>query len=157
MKTMSNLKIRIRSAAITDLEALTGLLGELFEIEEDFSPDAELQRTGLQQLMQEPGAIILVAETGEEIAGMCTVQTVISTAEGGPAGILEDLIIQSKYRKQGIGRALVATAEKWAGERKLKRIQLLMESENEDALAFYFKMGWQGTRLICKRKKLIRD
>jgi ribosomal protein S18 acetylase RimI-like enzyme len=154
---MSNLKIRIRSAVLTDLEALTGLLGELFAIEEDFSPDTELQRTGLQQLMQEPGAVILVAETGQEIAGMCTVQTVISTAEGGPAGILEDLIIRGKYRRQGIGRALMAAAEKWAGERGLKRLQLLMESENEDALAFYFKMGWQGTGLICKRKRLIRD
>jgi ribosomal protein S18 acetylase RimI-like enzyme len=147
-------EILIRHARTQDIETLAALLEELFQIEKDFIPDAAHQRSGLYKLLEEAQAVILVAESRGEVIGMCTVQTVISTAEGGLAGILEDMIVAASARRQGIARALVKAAEEWAQERGLTRLQLLAESENETALRCYSSTGWHKTGLICLRKML---
>ena len=41
---------------------------------------------------------------------MCTVQTLISTAEGGPVGLVEDVIVRADYRGHGIGARLLTEA-----------------------------------------------
>ena len=51
---------------------------------------------------------IKVAEIDGAVRGMCTVQLVISTAEGGLAGLVEDLVVDRTYRGQGIGGLLTA-------------------------------------------------
>jgi GNAT superfamily N-acetyltransferase len=146
----------IRSAQEKDIDALSGLLQELFNIEKDFTANAARQRDGLKLMLVNPTAIVLCAETGGVPVGMCTVQTVISTAEGGPAGLLEDMVVTKKARGHGIGRALLKAAEAWAKGRGLTRLQLLSESDNEPALVFYLKSGWHWTALICLRKMLHR-
>jgi hypothetical protein len=40
--------VQIRKAELEDIQALVGLLQELFSIEKDFTPDAAKQRKGLQ-------------------------------------------------------------------------------------------------------------
>jgi ribosomal protein S18 acetylase RimI-like enzyme len=151
---MHNPAVKIRQAQSADLEDLTRLLQDLFTIETDFAPDPQRQRSGLEQLMKSSGAVILVAEIKAEVVGMCSVQTVISTAEGGPSGWLEDMIVKADMRKRGIGKALLAAAQKWAEEKGMTRLQLLSESDNEAALKFYFKNRWQWTGLVCRRKMI---
>lgn len=151
---MMRLKCAVRSAVLTDLESLTGMLKDLFEIEADFAPDAARQISGLKLLLKKTDAVILVAESGGELLGMCTVQTLISTAEGGPVGLLEDMLVKHYARRQGIGKALLEAAERWSQNRGLTRLQLLAENDNDPALRFYFKCGWQKTGLICQRKML---
>jgi ribosomal protein S18 acetylase RimI-like enzyme len=141
----------IRPARIDDIDPLTGLLQELFTLEADFVPNAARQMAGLKRLLRESRAVILIAESCGEVVGMCTVQTVISTAEGGNAGLLEDMIVARKARRQGIGRALLEAAQRWAEGRGLTRLQLLVERDNDPALKFYFKSGWLSTDLVCRR------
>jgi len=144
----------VRAARPPDLETLSGLLEELFILERDFAPDAARQISGLKMLLKKTDAIVLVAETGGRVVGLCSVQTLISTAQGGAVGLLEDMVVARGTRRRGIGRELLRAAEKWAEERRLTRLQLLAESDNEAALKFYFKCGWQRTGLICQRKML---
>lgn len=146
--------ISVRPACIEDIESLTTLLGDLFQIESDFVPNAALQEAGLKQLLTQPGAIVLVAELKGEVVGMCSVQTTISTAEGGPAGILEDMIVSSNARRRGIGKILLNAAERWSTEHGLTRLQLLAEADNDGAASFYKTLGWQSSGLICYRKLL---
>jgi len=135
------------------------LLGELFAIEADFEPDPERQRAGLDRLLASPGACVLVAETRVEVIGMCSVQTLVSTAEGGEAGLVEDLIVAEAFRRRGIGTRLMEEAECWARERGIERLQLLAETGNERALDFYRRNGWAKTGLgvLRKRVELARD
>jgi GNAT superfamily N-acetyltransferase len=142
----------VRPACIKDMATLIGLLRELFTLEIDYMPDSRRQRCGLEQLLQMDDAVVLVAERCGKVVGMCTVQTVISTAEGGPAGLLEDMFVETEYRRQGVGRGLLQAAESWAADRGLMRLQLLTEFNNTEALAFYFSAGWRNTRLTCLRK-----
>ena len=145
--------IIIRRAAAADIPVMTGLLGELFGIEDDFHIDPHSQRRGLELMLARPEErCVLVADTGSEVVGMCTLQVVVSTAMGGPAGLLEDLVVTTSHRGRSIGSRLLETMESWCVSRNILRIQLLADAHNERALDFYSVHAWQGTRLVCLRK-----
>ncbi|MGZ8136349.1 MAG: N-acetyltransferase family protein [Methylococcaceae bacterium] len=145
--------ITIRPAKPSDVAELVELLSELFSIESDFIFEPDKQRQGLQLLLENAGNCILVAELrsphDNNVVGFCTVQTLISTAEGGRVGLLEDLIIADGYRNQGIGKKLLGEAVRWGENQGLKRLQLLADKSNLPALEFYKKQDWQLTQLIC--------
>jgi GNAT superfamily N-acetyltransferase len=138
---------------------MVSLLGELFSIETDFSIDKARQRRGLKLMLD--GCLkhrcIKVAEVEGQVIGMCTAQTLISTAEGGIVALVEDVVIALQFRGQGIGRKLMESIEDWARSRGAARIQLLADRTNFSALDFYDKIGWRPTQLICLRRKWTSD
>ena len=148
--------VLIRPAKSADIPRMCSLLSELFAIESDFSPDSQKQAKGLSLLLNERSGLsaVLVAENGDEIVGMCSVQTLISTAEGGPVGLLEDLIVRKEYRGNGIGTRLLFEIFRWCDTKNILRLQLLRDVDNEYALKFYARSGWTDTRLVCMRKML---
>ncbi len=144
--------ITVRTATSADVEQMAELLKELFAIEADFVFDRDKQVRGLRQLLESGKDRVFVAESGGRAVGMCSVQTLISTAEGGPVGLLEDLIVTAAFRRQGIGEKLLAAAIDWAERQGFKRLQLLADKNNLPALKFYEKQAWRQTQLICLRK-----
>jgi ribosomal protein S18 acetylase RimI-like enzyme len=144
--------ITIRNAESSDVAQLAELLEELFAIEADFVFDRDKQVSGLKQLLDSGKDRVFVAESDKRIVGMCSLQTLISTAEGGPVGLLEDLIVTAEFRRQGIGEKLLAAAVDQAERQGLKRLQLLADKNNLPALKFYEKQDWRQTQLICLRK-----
>lgn len=143
----------IRRARRADLDALVALLAELFSLEADFRPHAGRQRRGLGLLLGSPrDRLVLVADQGGAVVGMATVQLVVSTAEGGLAGLVEDVIVAAGVRGGGIGRRLLARAEAWARRQGATRLQLLADRGNGRALRFYARTGWSRTRLVCLRR-----
>ena len=143
----------IRPARPADLEALVGLLRILFAIEADFDFDPARQRRGLAMLLAHEGAVVLVAETAGRVVGMCSGQLTISTAEGGFALLVEDMVVADAWHGRGLGRELLAALVQWAAEKKIGRLQLLADRNNTAALEFYGKLGWQPTELICLRRR----
>ncbi len=142
----------LRKARQQDLGELTALLRLLFSIEEDFSFNAATQRRGLEMMLENDRGCVLVAEEAGRVVGMCTGQVVVSTAEGGPALLVEDMVVDPAHRGQGIGRALMNAMAGWAVEQGATRLQLLADSNNQPGLAFYQRLGWQKTALICLRR-----
>lgn len=142
----------IRQARREDIASLADLLSLLFAVEEDFSFDRQRQEEGLGRLLDEPRSRVLVAEIDSCVVGMCSGQLTISTAEGGPAILVEDVVVVKKWRGHGIGRALLDNIALWAAEKGASRLQLLADRHNAGALDFYEKLGWQPTRMICLRK-----
>ena len=147
--------ITIRPALSTDIPQLVLLLEELFSIEADFLIDSDKQARGLALLLNSDKDYVLVAELSgcNKIVGMCSIQTLISTTEGGVVGLLEDLIVATDYRQQGIASSMIDAAFNWSKMQGLKRLQLLADKNNALALAFYQKQDWQPqpTQLICLR------
>lgn len=144
-------KIHIRQAIKNDIEAMVLLLKNLFELEKDFTFDPNRQKAGLENLLNTGQGLVLVAEHQHQVVGMCTGQTVISTAEGGPALLVEDVVVNSEWHGQGIGRQLLDSLSAWATRQGINRMQLLTDRNNHEALGFYEKIGWQRTELICFR------
>jgi len=126
----------------------------LFAIEADFAFDAARQRRGLEMLLAHEGAVILVAEAEGQVVGMCSGQSTISTAEGGFALLVEDVVVAEPWQGKGLGRELLAALEQWGAERKIGRLQLLADRNNAAALEFYCRLGWQSTELVCRRKRI---
>lgn len=141
-----------RQASTTDIPFLILLLKELFEIEKDFIFDENKQRRGLELLLANNKDCIMVAEHNSEVIGMCTVLIIISTAEGGYVGLVEDMVVKKAYARKNVGRQLLTAIEQWAQSQGLTRLQLLADKNNQPALAFYEKMAWQHTQLIGLRK-----
>ena len=150
----SDERITVRPARMEDLERLVGLLDLLFTIEADFRPDPARQQQGLALLLGEERARVLVAERADGVVGMCTGQLVVSTAEGGPALLVEDVVVDPDHRGRGVGRALLAALADWARGRGVRRLQLLADGSNGPALAFYDRLGWRATALVCRRLTL---
>lgn len=144
----------IRPGSSGDLPAMTRLLQELFAVETEFAVDTEKQRAGLQLLLDSARAGIWVAERRGRVVGMVTMQLVVSTAEGGFSGLLEDLVVSSAYRRRGLGKALLSAAVKWAREQGATRIQLLADGRNVPALIFYRKQEWLQTNMIALRRSI---
>jgi GNAT superfamily N-acetyltransferase len=144
----------IRPATEEDIPGICDLLSELFSIEADFEPDPVKQARGIGCMIDDPsgGTLLLVAESGGTVVGMATAQTLISTAEGGRVGFVEDVVVAREFRGQGIGSLMIEHLTNWAKEQKLKRLQLLADKENLPALTFYAGRQWNKTGLICLRK-----
>ena len=100
--------ITFRFAGPGDIPRLCDLLSELFSLESDFSPDREKQERGLSLLVNDqPGAsLILVAVAAETVIGVATIQTLVPTAEGGRVGLVEDVIVDERFRCPHAGQPL---------------------------------------------------
>lgn len=137
----------IRKAQLDDLRILVKLLGELFAIESDFKADFDTQYRGLKLLFDTPHCDILVAKYKNSAIGMVTVQRVISSAEGGYAGLIEDVVVNERYRGRGVGHSLIEAVITLAKEKGYVRLQLGADVGNLPALSFYQKRGFRQTSL----------
>jgi GNAT superfamily N-acetyltransferase len=147
--------VRIRRAKPSDLNSMLDLLRLLFSIEDDFIFDAKKQYRGLAMLLEHETAVVLVAESENRVFGMCTGQLVVSTAEGGYSLLVEDVVVETALRGQGVGRSLLEKLKEWAmGYNKVTRLQLLADRSNNEGLAFYKRTDWRRTNLICLRKTI---
>lgn len=146
-----DVKVRMRSAEPADLDSLVSLLAALFAIEEDFVFDEPKQRRGLSLMLKNERGCVLVAEAEGLVIGMCSGQLLVSTAEGGLSLLIEDVVVDERWRGRGVGRLLMAAISDWAKANKVSRLQLLADRNNVPALDFYRSLGWQTTELICLR------
>ncbi|MES9995624.1 GNAT family N-acetyltransferase [Desulfovibrio aminophilus] len=145
----------IRQARPEDVDALVELLGLLFELEADFRPEPSRQRHGLDLMLRDQFIRrVSVAELGGQAVGMATGQVVVSTAEGGPAALVEDVVVRPDQRGKGLGRALMEDIEAWAAKAGITRLQLLADRGNAPAFGFYASCGWRTTGLVCLRRNL---
>jgi GNAT superfamily N-acetyltransferase len=149
-------EVIIRSAKRKDIEEMVLLLDDLFSIETDFQSDPKRQMKGIALFLD--GCLkhkcIKVAEIDGKIVGMCTAQLLVSTAQGTPAALVEDMVVAAGYRKKGIGRKLMQAIESWAKSHGATRLQLLADQTNGPALDFYQRIGWSTTQLICLRRMI---
>jgi ribosomal protein S18 acetylase RimI-like enzyme len=145
--------IKIRKAKMTDIAQLMELLGILFSIEKDFSPNEVAQRKGLELLLRDTKQrYVAVAEDQGKVLGMVTAQLRISTASGGHVARVEDMIVSPAYRRKGLGTILLNEATRWAFSRKALGLELLADRDNLPALCFYRRNGWKTTNLLLLQK-----
>ena len=80
----------------------------------------------------------------DAVAGYLKVNTGDAQSEemGDEALEIERLYIKSRFQKHGLGKYLLKKAEEIATEQQLKNIWLGVWEKNENAIAFYKKMGF---------------
>jgi AraC family transcriptional regulator of adaptative response/methylated-DNA-[protein]-cysteine methyltransferase len=152
---MPALRLTYGEARRRDLPQLVALLGVLFAHEAEFAPDTAKQRRALRMLLADPlRGRIYVARRGARVLGMASVLRTVSTAEGGPAGLLEDLVVRPGSRGAGIGAALLAFAVERSRAEGLLRLTLLTDRGNRKAQRLYRKAGFISSPMMPMRLKL---
>ena len=85
-----------------------------------------------------------------QVCGMIGTLTYPSIEHNDLSGRIVALVIMSTMRRRGIGRALIATAEKDFAQRRVRRVALNTRLAREDAHRFYESVGYErnGWRFV---------
>ncbi|MGR8940878.1 MAG: GNAT family N-acetyltransferase [Gammaproteobacteria bacterium] len=144
--------MNIREANSEDNEAICRLLSLLFEQEAEFKPDFATQSEGVGEILSDPekGRFFVIEDAGR-IVGCVSLLFVVSTALGGKAALLEDLVLAEPVRRQGWGAELLNYAIHYAIQHECRRITVLTDSSNVIAQALYKKMGFEYSTMIPMR------
>jgi GNAT superfamily N-acetyltransferase len=149
------MSIEITPAADEDIPALCRLLAILFTQEADFTPDATLQAAGLRMILANPATgLILCARQAGRVIGMVSLLFTVSTARGGRAAWLEDMIVDPAHRGAGTGALLLKEAIRQARDLDCVRITVLTDQFNAPAKRFYAKAGFTESAMVPLRLML---
>lgn len=132
---------RIRRAVKEDMNQVHKLICEL-AIFENESNAVEITKDTLIQfgIGNQPLFTCFVAEKEDVILGMALVYFRFSTWKGKSLH-LEDLIVSSQYRNNGIGKALYNQVMKYADQENVNRVEWEVLDWNTNAINFYKKSG----------------
>lgn len=149
--------MEITKATKDDIPSLCELLRLLFAQEAEFRPDQSLQSAGLRQIIDfsERGQILVLRE-GASVIGMVNLLFTISTALGGRAAILEDMVVHPDHRGGGAGSKLLQVAIDFAKSAGCRRITLLTDQANRSAQKFYQRHGFFLSEMVPMRLPLER-
>ncbi len=139
--------VAVRPAAPSDREAVLALAPRLTEgvaAWRDADAVGSAVRGWVEESLATAGSddsTVLVAETGAEVAGFCSVAVREHWASGADAYIGE-LVVDKRHEGRGVGRALVDAATRWARQRGLTGLTLETGAANTAARAFYGRLGF---------------
>ncbi|MGD0449175.1 MAG: GNAT family N-acetyltransferase [Candidatus Dormibacteria bacterium] len=148
------MSVEVRPAVVADIPALLALYaqlaGELFHEPPLTVAAAEAEFAGIAA---DPDRAVLVATVDGAVAG--TVDLLIvrpSLTHGGrPWAAVENVVVDDRHHRRGVGRALMDEAARRAREANCHRLQLLSSQRRTEAHAFYRAIGMdpspQGFRL----------
>jgi GNAT superfamily N-acetyltransferase len=133
--------LRIRPAVAGDAGALALLLDQL-----GYPSNAGEIPKRLDNVHARPGSTVLVAEDEKgDVVGVVTVLLLQTLHTNEPAAWLTAVVVEEKSRGQGVGSALVASAEEWAAEHGALRISLTSALHRESAHEFYKARDYEHT------------
>ena len=148
----------ITTANFADVPQLVDLLGILFTHEIELAPDPAKQERALRLILAQPeSGRIFCARDGELVLGMVSLLFTISTAEGGRAAWLEDMVIHADHRHQGLGQRLIQHALQAAWTLGCTRVTLLTDGINTPAMRFYERAGFTRSAMVAFRQHLPAD
>jgi len=135
--------MRIRPAILADEAAVLALIEELFEAPgvrpRGYSLDRG--REGFRSAVEHTDAAILLARDGESVVGLASVYLDPPFIRFGRRCWLQDLVVTSSRRSEGIGGLLLAVATEWARERGCTHLELVSGAGRKDAHRFYLRKG----------------
>ena len=135
----------IRDAELNDAPELAVLMCEL-----GYETKRTKMETRLRLILSNPAYKTFVAVMDGCVCGMIGMLTCPSYEHNDPSGRILALVTLSAARRRGIGRALIATAEKDFAQRGIRRVALNTRLTREDAHKFYELLGYErnGWRFV---------
>ncbi|MBZ5580272.1 MAG: GNAT family N-acetyltransferase [Acidobacteriia bacterium] len=131
----------IREIRVDDASVVARLTGEL-----GYPAAPEEVAARIRALLPAGDRVIYVAcLAGEGVVGWIDVH-ITHHLQAAPRAEIGGLVVSSAARGQGIGRQLVAQAERWALERGIKQVVVRSQIARERAHRFYLREGYQRTK-----------
>ena len=135
----------IRDAELNDAPELAVLMCEL-----GYQTDRTEMETRLELILSNPGYKTFVAIMDGNVCGMIGTLAYPSYEHNDASGRILAVVTSRRARRRGIGRALIATAEKDFAQRGIRRVSLDTRLTREDAHKFYQLLGYErnGWRFV---------
>ncbi|HEY4249140.1 MAG TPA: GNAT family acetyltransferase [Lacunisphaera sp.] len=139
-------QIKIRPYQATDEAAVI----ELWRAGDLLYPQNDPRKDIARKLKVNP-EWLLVAEAAEKLVG------VLMAGYEGRRGWINSFAVDPAHRKHGIGRALMAEAEKLLRAAGCPKINLQVRPDNAEVVEFYRRLGYEVEPLISMGKRLTKD
>lgn len=133
--------MRIEKAVEVTDELLSALTRLILQLAPEKTPPT---RDELTSILNSPGASLLVArlsDENDEVAGILTL--IVYRVPTGARAVIEDVVVDEKYRNKGIAKALMTRAIELAREAGASNISLTSNPKREAANLLYQRMGFQ--------------
>lgn len=124
--------IKIREAGLSDLDGLVALENRCFETD-------RVSRRSFRRFLERSTARLLVADTGDRIAGYA----LILLRSGTALARLYSLAVDPDFRGSGLARRLLAASERAAFEEERIVLRLEVRQDNEAAIGLYRASGYR--------------
>ena len=151
---MNPQQVSVRPLRETDLDHWFRLRNMLW----DGTSDSDHKSEMIDILDHHETQLVLVADAGAgRLVGFleASIRPFVEDCDTDHVGYLEGWYVEPEFRKQGVGRALVATAETWAREKGCTEMASDAEIGNDRSLAAHLSLGYSETsRLVHLRKDL---
>ena len=132
----------IRKATKMDIPQLIELYYELSSSEN--SIDLNEAITAYEKAISS-GVTYFVADIGGKIVGSCYIALIPNiTRQCRPIGFVENVVVDSDYRRRGVGRKLMNAATEYAKEQNCYKVTLQSGVKREEAHKFYESVGFDG-------------
>jgi ribosomal protein S18 acetylase RimI-like enzyme len=146
------LDLTIRFAEVNDASALAQLMCEL-----GYETTKSEMQIRVERIATDERYRTFVAVRDGKVCGMIGTLTYPSYEHNDPSGRILALVILRTMRRHGIGRALIATAEKDFAQRGIRRIALNTRLAREDAHKFYESLGYERNGWRFVKQLSVRD
>jgi GNAT superfamily N-acetyltransferase len=141
--------VKVRQASGEDLPQLTSLFEELERMQRDwrvFTPRPgfydEVARR-FREALDAEDRVVLVAEDDGEVVGMAYAEVMVPSRFSNERALeLSGVVVRSGYRGQGVGRALVEEAARFAKEKDVGWIELKSFWPNKTSMEFWRALGF---------------
>jgi ribosomal protein S18 acetylase RimI-like enzyme len=139
-------RVSVRRAVLGDSEALIELYAQLAEDRRGARPSrGDDAMSLLASILHQENRCLLVATTGGIVTGTADMLIVENLTYGGrPWVIVENVVVDQKCRRHGVGRALFEEVLRRASEAHCCKVQLLSLKHRKDAHEFYRSLGFQS-------------
>jgi GNAT superfamily N-acetyltransferase len=128
---------RLRPLSVDDVGEILPLLAQLGY---EMSHAEAANRVG--GVLAAPDHMALVAETDRRLVGLVHV-FVRPALENPREAVVEAIVVDERYRSLGVGRALMAAAERWGREHRCRSVALSSNIVRASAHAFYKALGYR--------------
>ena len=142
--------VTVRAAAEGDipriLELYYDLTSAVSPAEEQSRPSLDNAQRVIEEIAAMPGHELLVAEEDGLVVGTMVLLVVPNLSHGAlPWAIVENMIVDGKYRRRGIGQLLMEYAFNYAREAGCYKVQLLSNKKRPQAHQFYCSLGFEAS------------
>jgi ribosomal protein S18 acetylase RimI-like enzyme len=110
-----------------------------------YETTSDEMRARLKSIVPDARYSTFVAKIGTELCGMIGTLTHLSHEHNDLSGKIVALIVSNEQRRSGVGRALIAAAERDFAKRNVTRVTLTTRFERDEAHRFYEELGYSRT------------
>jgi RimJ/RimL family protein N-acetyltransferase len=138
----------VRRLCEDDLDAVLGLVEEVAAEDRWLALEAPIDRERIRarflSSLRDRSSLLLVAEIGGEVVGNLDAE-----ARGGDAKL--GMVVDTSWRRQGVGTALLEACLDWARQTEIRRLTLEVFPHNEAAIALYERFGFVREGYLPRR------